>query len=65
MDENDICEDYADDSLIAKGLSKVVSFAIVLINFILRTVVMLLIEFIGYYTESEQTLNIKSTIFIT
>lgn len=35
------------------GLSKVVSVAIVVINFALKTINMGLIRYIGYYTESE------------
>lgn len=59
------CDDYSKDQLIGLGLSKVVSVAIVVINFVLRTLNMGLISFIGYYTESQQTLVIKSSIFIS
>ena len=39
--------------------------AIVLINFALKTINMGLIRYIGYYTESEQTLVIKTSIFVS
>ncbi len=65
LDKPDYCDDYTYDYLIALALGKVVSFAIVIINTILRTIVMMLIKYIGFYTESEQTLNIKSSIFVT
>jgi len=41
-----------------------VAFSIVGINFVLRLIMMVLIKYIGYHTESEQTKNIKSSIFI-
>lgn len=47
------------------GLSKIVSFSIVAVNFVLRTINILLIKYIGYNTESKQTTAIKTSIFVT
>ena len=56
---------YKDDQFQGSTLSIIVSISIVIINFILRMIIMTLIRKIGYYTESEQTLAIKSSIFVS
>lgn len=63
--ENDLCYTYVWDGYGGKALSLIVSMSIVVINIILRTIMMTLIKFIGYHTESEQTKNIKTSIFVT
>jgi len=45
--------------------SQIVSNSIVIINFVLRTINMHLIAYIGYYTESEQTKVVKLAVFLS
>lgn len=58
------CDDYRRDFFIGLGLSQVVSFSIIFVNIILKTVNMLLIKYIGHNTESDQTQAIKLSIFV-
>jgi len=55
---------YVDDFFGGKALSYVVSVSIVVINIILRTIMLTLIKWIGYHTESEQTGAIMTSIFV-
>ena len=48
----DICSDYKNDQLEDLLIAQVVSFSIIAGNLVLRAVVIILIRFIGYYTES-------------
>lgn len=48
----------------AKLYARIISFAIVFINFSFRKINMKLVGFIGLYTESEQTSTIKKSIFV-
>lgn len=59
------CDQFQKDKYLGLGLSQLVSFAIVIINFVLRSVNILLIKYIGYNTESKQTTVIKTSIFVT
>lgn len=61
----DICKDYKYDLLKGTGLSTAVSLLTVVINIILRTINIKLIQLIGYHTESEQTQVIMKSIFFT
>jgi hypothetical protein len=58
------CDQYTVDYYWGLGLSQVVSFSVVIVNFILKTANILLIKFIGYNTESDQTMGIKYSIFV-
>lgn len=55
---------FVDDLFGGAALSKVVSISIVVINIILRTIMLSLIKWIGYHTESEQTGAIMTSIFV-
>jgi len=55
---------FVDDFFGGKALSQVVSISIVVINIILRTIMLSLIKWIGYHTESDQTGAIMTSIFI-
>lgn len=59
------CDDYTKDWLTGLALSQVVSFSIVIVNFVLRTVNLLLIKLIGHHTESKQTVSIMTSIFVS
>jgi hypothetical protein len=59
------CDNYNKDQLVGMGLSKIVSFSIVIVNFVLRTVNMILIKYIGHHTESQQTTAIMTSIFVS
>ena len=59
------CDQYTKDWLTGLALSQVVSFSIVIVNFILRTVNLFLIKLIGHHTESKQTVAIMTSIFVT
>ena len=48
----DICSDYHSDQLKGLALAQAVSFLIIGANFVLRGINIILIKFIGYYTES-------------
>ena len=58
-------DNYNKDQLVGMGLSKIVSFSIVIVNFVLRTVNMILIKYIGHHTESQQTTAIMTSIFVS
>mmetsp|Transcript_39253 Transcript_39253/g.37669 ORF Transcript_39253/g.37669 Transcript_39253/m.37669 type:complete len:90 (-) Transcript_39253:740-1009(-) len=45
--------------------SETVSYSIVIINFLLRSVNMFFISYIGYYTESELTTRVQKSVFYT
>lgn len=60
-----ICDQYSKDQLVGLGLSNIVSFSIVIVNFILRTANMILIKYIGHHTESKQTTGIMTSIFVS
>lgn len=55
----DFCEEYTSDISFAYYMAKFVSFAIVFINIVIRKINIRLIDYIGYYTESEQTKAVK------
>ena len=61
---NDICSDFTYDKYKALALSQVVTFGIVAVNFIIRTINIILIKTIGYYTESKEAKVIMISIFI-
>lgn len=48
-----------------KALAQFVAMSIVVINIILKMIMLVLVKWIGYHTESEQTSQIMSSIFIT
>lgn len=48
----DICSDYKNHLLEDQLIAQVVSFSIIAGNLVLRAVVIILIRYIGYYTES-------------
>ena len=58
------CKMYVEDFFGGKALSQVVSISIVVINLVLRAIMLVLIKWIGYHTESEQTASIMTSIFI-
>jgi hypothetical protein len=47
-----ICSDYRLDQLEDLLIALVVSFSIIAFNIVLKAVIIILIKFIGYYTES-------------
>ena len=51
-EEEDLCFDYRIDQQIDLQIGLVVSFSIIAINIVLKAVNIILIRFIGYYTES-------------
>jgi hypothetical protein len=51
-EEADLCFDYRIDQQIDLEIGLVVSFSIIAINIVLKAVNIILIRFIGYYTES-------------
>lgn len=63
-DEN--CGMYTNDNFIlGLFLAQIVAITIVVINIILKSIMLALILYIGYHTESEQTGAIKSSVFVT
>lgn len=58
------CGSYFDDFMGGQALSQVVSISIIVINIILKIIMLILIKWIGYHTESGQTSAIMSSIFI-
>lgn len=61
---SDTCSDFTIDKYKALALSQVVTFGIVAVNFIIRTINIILIKTIGYYTESKEAKVIMISIFI-
>ena len=55
MNKDPVCNSYTNDFYTGLALSQLVSFGIVAINFILRSVNILLIKYIGYNTVSKET----------
>lgn len=60
-----ICSSYKSDLLGGTALNTLVSLFTVIINIILRTVNIKLINMIGYHTESGQTQAIMKAIFFS
>jgi len=50
-----ICHDWYFDLINGQSLNRSVSYLIVFINYILRFVIIYLISYIGYHTQSNQT----------
>ena len=50
--EDSLCSDYKNHLLEDQLIAQVVSFSIIAGNLVLRAVVIILIRYIGYYTES-------------
>lgn len=63
--EAPFCQDYTYDIIVGFGLSNVVSIGITVVNMVIRIINIGLITFIGYYTESEQTKAVKTSVFIS
>mmetsp|Transcript_45340 Transcript_45340/g.33118 ORF Transcript_45340/g.33118 Transcript_45340/m.33118 type:complete len:89 (-) Transcript_45340:103-369(-) len=61
----DFCDEFQRDQVDGMLTSQIVSNSIVVINFVLRSINMGLIGYIGYYTESEQTKVVKQAVFLT
>jgi hypothetical protein len=64
MFSNPVCKMFSDDFFGGKALSQVVSISIVVINLVLRAIMLILIELIGYHTESGKTAAIMTSIFV-
>jgi hypothetical protein len=64
-DSTDICKDFTVDKYKALALSQVVTFGIVVINIVIRTINIMLIKKIGYYTESKEARIIMVSIFVS
>jgi hypothetical protein len=59
-----ICKPMGEDYLWAFGLSNSVSYFIIGVNYVLRIFIILLIQYIGKPTESEQTQLITDGVFV-
>jgi hypothetical protein len=61
----EVCDEWLTDKLTGLAYSKVVAVSISVVNTILRTILILLVKFIGEDTKSEQTRSVKVAVFIT
>ena len=59
------CDEWLTDKFTGLAYSKVVAVSISVVNTILRTILILLVKFIGEDTKSEQTRSVKVAVFIT
>lgn len=64
-DETDPCYQYSSDLNGGTLLTNVVSYSIVIVNIILRTINIMFINKIGYHTESEQIKAVMTAVFIS
>lgn len=64
-DESDTCYQYSSDLNGGTLLTSVVSYSIVIVNIILRTINIKFINMIGYHTESEQIKAVMTAVFIS
>jgi hypothetical protein len=60
-----VCDQWLTDKFSTLLYTKIVSISINVINFVLRTFLILLVKFIGEDTKSEQTRSVKVAVFIT
>jgi len=59
-----ICKQWVDDSFLAKIMAKALGIVITIINFVLRTIMIMLVVQIKEDTKTEQTRSIMMVIFI-
>lgn len=64
-DESDPCYQYSMDLSGGALLTNAVSYSIVIVNIILRTINIIFITKIGYHTESEQIKAVMTAVFIS
>jgi hypothetical protein len=62
--EDKICSEWGNDVLYAPFWSSLVSFVTVFLNYVLREVIMVMINKIGFHTESAKTNIIMIFIFV-
>jgi len=59
-----VCDEWLTDKFSSLAYSKIVSVSINIVNFVLRTLLILLVKFIGEDTKSEQTRSVKVAVFV-
>mmetsp|Transcript_41117 Transcript_41117/g.30242 ORF Transcript_41117/g.30242 Transcript_41117/m.30242 type:complete len:204 (+) Transcript_41117:115-726(+) len=60
-----LCNSYFEDMIKGFATSEGLAYAIVVINYLLRSVNMFFIDYIGYDTESELTAKVQKSVFYT
>lgn len=60
-----LCTTFLNDFVGGQALAQFVSVSIIIINIILKMIMLVLVKWIGYHTESEQTSAIMYSIFVT
>lgn len=63
-EQKEICKSYFFDSIMSKGLGTSVALVIVVVNIILKTVIILLVNWVGQDTWSKQLSSITNGVFI-